>query len=88
MAPHNHPVHLNRLHLSFLNLYGDKNSQERHIVLAFNCLLQNIPPEKSKNLDIYSVVTGSPLVSDVGTNTLGNQRVKFERRVKSYGHFS
>ena len=31
-------------------------SQERHIVLAFNCLL-HIPPEKSKILDIYSILT-------------------------------
>ena len=34
-----------------------KKSQEPHIVLAFNCLLQDIPSEKSKILDIYSVVT-------------------------------
>ena len=33
-------------------------SQKHHIVVhPFNCLLQNIPPEKSKILDIYSVVT-------------------------------
>ena len=56
MAHHNHPVHLNHPHLSFVN-FGDQKSQERHIVLAFNCLLQHIPPEKSKILDIHSVVT-------------------------------
>ena len=56
MAHHNHPIHLNHPHLSFPN-YGDQKSQKRHIVLAFNCLLQNIPAEKYKILDIYSVVT-------------------------------
>ena len=56
MAHHNHPVHLNHPHLSFVN-FGDQKSQERHIVLAFNYLLQHIPQEKSKILDIHSVVT-------------------------------
>ena len=32
-------------------------SQERHIVLVFSYLLQNIPPRKSKILGICSAVT-------------------------------
>ena len=47
MAHRNHLVHLNHPHSSF-ETYGEKKSQEYHIVLAFNCLLQTSLPKSLK----------------------------------------
>ena len=51
MAHQNHPIHSNYPHLSYVKLWLQKGLKSVTLVLVFNWLFINIPPEKSKILD-------------------------------------